>query len=160
MSPDLLQIRVCQNPDCGLRYPITETSTFGERCPVCLEQTKLVIEQPLIQEKDFDNDQLPNNFNLCVLLDNIRSALNVGSIFRSADGFGFHHIYLCGVTPTPESGEVCKSAVGAEQFVKWSAHKNAVELVEILKRQDYEIWAMEKTEARRNSRFEKNHRID
>jgi 23S rRNA (guanosine2251-2'-O)-methyltransferase len=111
-----------------------------------LGQTIVVIEQPLTREKEIDDDNLPINSDICVLLDNIRSALNVGSIFRSADGFGFHHIYLCGVTPTPESAEVCKSAVGAEQLVKWSAHKNAFELIEFLKGQDYKIWAMEKTQ--------------
>jgi len=69
----------------------------------------------------------------------------VGSIFRSADGFEFNHIYLCGITPTPDKSEVSKSAVGAEQYVQWSTHKNAVDLITNLKNQEYIIWALERT---------------
>ena len=139
------QIRVCKNPDCGLRYPLLKESQFGERCPVCLGETVSVFEQSTSQEIVQDKSPISLNTNLYVLLDNIRSALNVGSIFRSADGFEFSHIYLCGITPTPDLGEVRKSAVGAEQYVKWSTHKNAVELINNLKNMDYEIWALEKT---------------
>ena len=139
------QIRVCKNPDCGLRYPLLKESQFGERCPVCLGETVSVFEQSTSQEIVQDKSPISLNTNLYVLLDNIRSALNVGSIFRSADGFEFSHIYLCGITPTPDLGEVRKSAVGAEQYVEWSSHKNAVELINSLKNMDYEIWALEKT---------------
>ncbi len=145
MFPDKFQIRVCQNPNCGLRYPLVDFSTFGERCPACLGQTKPVLEQPLSQDQSPDNELYSTSHSCSVLLDNIRSALNVGSIFRSADGFGFQHIYLCGITPTPESPEVCKSALGAEQFVEWSAHKNALKLIDLLKGRGSEIWALEKT---------------
>ena len=145
MPRDLVQIYVCQNPDCGLRYPVVVPSTYSERCPVCLGKTKSVIKQSLYQDQLEDQDQTPANPELSVLLDNIRSGLNVGSIFRSADGFGFHQVYLCGITPTPENPEVSKSAVGAMDFVKWSVHKNAVDLIEKLKKQNNKIWVMEKT---------------
>jgi len=139
------QIRVCKNPDCGLRYPLLKDSQFGERCPVCLGETVPVLERSISQETVQDKSPLAPRTHLYVLLDNIRSALNVGSIFRSADGFEFSHIYLCGITPTPELSEVRKSAVGAEQYVKWSTHKNAVELITSLRNMEYEIWALEKT---------------
>jgi len=139
------QIRVCKSPECGLRYPLLKDSPFGERCPVCSGETVSVFEQSTSQEIVQDKRPISLNTNLYVLLDNIRSALNVGSIFRSADGFEFSHIYLCGITPTPDLSEVRKSAVGAEQYVKWSSHKNAVELINSLKNLDYEIWALEKT---------------
>lgn len=58
-----------------------------------------------------------NKFPRAVLLDNIRSAWNVGSILRSADGFGFDHAYLCGITPTPEIDAVTKTSLGAEDYV-------------------------------------------
>jgi len=145
MSAISFQIRVCKNPDCGLRYPLSKESRFGDRCPFCLGKTVPVLERSISQEKIQDKSPLPLDTHLYVLLDNIRSALNVGSIFRSADGFEFSHIYLCGITPTPDLGEVRKSAVGAEQYVKWSTHKNAVELINNLKNMDYEIWALEKT---------------
>jgi tRNA G18 (ribose-2'-O)-methylase SpoU len=78
-----------------------------------------------------------------VLLDNIRSAWNVGSILRSADGFGFGHAYLCGITPTPEVSAVRKTALGAEDSVTWSHHKDAVKLVKGLKSESWKIGALE-----------------
>lgn len=80
-----------------------------------------------------------------VLLDNVRSAWNVGSIFRSAEGFGVRHLYLCGITATPQNAHVRKTALGAESVVPWSAHKDAVELVRQLKAQSHYIWALERT---------------
>jgi 23S rRNA (guanosine2251-2'-O)-methyltransferase len=81
-----------------------------------------------------------------VLLDNIRSAWNVGSIFRSADGFGFAHAYLCGITPTPDIKAVTKTSLGAEDSVSWSYHKDAVKLIKGLKKEGWKIWALEETE--------------
>jgi 23S rRNA (guanosine2251-2'-O)-methyltransferase len=78
-----------------------------------------------------------------VLLDNIRSAWNVGSILRSADGFGFNHAYLCGITPTPELDAVQKTSLGAEEYVTWSYHPNAVQLVKGLKKEGWTILALE-----------------
>jgi 23S rRNA (guanosine2251-2'-O)-methyltransferase len=81
-----------------------------------------------------------------VLLDNIRSAWNVGSILRSADGFGFSHAYLSGITPTPEVDAVRKTALGAEEYVTWSYHHNAVQLVKGLKKEGWTILALEEDE--------------
>ena len=81
-----------------------------------------------------------------MLLDNIRSAWNVGSIFRSADGFGFTHAYLCGITPTPESEAVTKTSLGAEETVPWTYHKDAVKLVRTLKKKGWLVWALEEHE--------------
>ena len=79
------------------------------------------------------------------LLDNIRSAWNVGSIFRTADGFGFKHLYLCGITPTPENRAVAKTSLNAEDFVTWSGHRDALKLAGGLKKQGFAIWALEQT---------------
>ncbi len=78
-----------------------------------------------------------------MLLDNIRSGWNTGSILRSADGFGFDHAYLCGITPTPEKEAVAKTSLGAEHFITWSYHKNAVELIKGLKSEGWNIYALE-----------------
>jgi len=78
-----------------------------------------------------------------VLLDNIRSAWNVGSILRSADGFGFAHAYLCGITPTPDNETVQKTSLGAEESVAWSYHKDAVTLIKGLKSEGWRISALE-----------------
>jgi len=83
---------------------------------------------------------------LAVLLDNIRSAWNVGSILRSADGFGFTHACLCGITPTPEHDAVKKTSLGAEGFVTWSYHKDAVKLVKELKKEGWKVFALEEHE--------------
>lgn len=93
-----------------------------------------------------------------VLLDNIRSAWNVGSIFRSADGFGFSHAYLCGITPTPEIEAVQKTALGAEEFVTWSHHKDAVKLVKGLKKEGWRVMALEEDEKAISIRPAKNTR--
>jgi len=86
---------------------------------------------------------------LAVLLDNIRSAWNVGSIFRTADGFGFMHAYLCGMTPTPDGQAheaVMKTSLGAEDSVTWSQHKDALKLIKGLKKEGWKVWALEQTE--------------
>ncbi len=119
-----------------------EGHLFGERCPLCLGETRLVLARSLLPEQE----ELPapkEDRRLAVLLDNIRSAWNVGSILRSADGFGFSHAYLCGITPTPDQAEVRKTALGAEEFVTWSHHKDAVRLVEGLKLEGWKVWALE-----------------
>ena len=82
-------------------------------------------------------------------MDNIRSAWNVGSIFRSADGFGFVHAYLCGITPTPEVEAVRKTSLGAEDSVPWSYHKDSVKLVKGLKKEGFRILALEEDERAR-----------
>ncbi len=78
-----------------------------------------------------------------MLLDNIRSAWNAGSILRSAEGFGFAHAYLCGITPTPDNETVQKTSLGAEESVTWSYHKDAVKLVKGLKKEGWKISALE-----------------
>jgi tRNA G18 (ribose-2'-O)-methylase SpoU len=80
---------------------------------------------------------------LAVLLDNIRSAWNAGSILRSADGFGFNQAYLCGITPTPDHEAVTKTSLGAEDSVPWSYHKDAIKLVKGLKKNGRTIYALE-----------------
>jgi len=81
--------------------------------------------------------------NFAVLMDNIRSAWNVGSILRSADGFGFMHAYLCGITPTADNEAVTKTSLGAEDSVSWSYHKDAVRLVKGLKVEGWKVYALE-----------------
>jgi tRNA G18 (ribose-2'-O)-methylase SpoU len=80
---------------------------------------------------------------MAVLLDNIRSGWNTGSILRSADGFGFSQAYLCGITPSPDNEAVTKTSLGAEDSVPWSYHKDAVKLVKGLKKTGHKIYAME-----------------
>ncbi|HCK67175.1 MAG TPA: hypothetical protein DHW49_13005, partial [Anaerolineae bacterium] len=87
-------------------------STFGIRCPHCLGETK-VVSQKIIHEEDKSRKKVKSKDKVsrAVLLDNIRSAWNVGSILRSADGLGFDRVFLCGITPTPENEAVTKTSL-------------------------------------------------
>ena len=81
-----------------------------------------------------------------VVLDNIRSAHNVGSAFRTADAFGVDRIYLCGICACPPSAEIHKSALGAEQSVVWEHCDDTLAAVESLRAQGYVIVCVEQTE--------------
>ncbi len=139
------QFRVCQNPECGLRYPLADGSGFGERCPMCLSATAAASEGKLNVEQGMSEPRKPPAPGWMAIVDNVRSAWNVGSIFRSAEGFAVKHLYLCGITPTPDNPSVKKTALGAQDTVAWSSHRNAVTLVEELKAKGTVILALEKT---------------
>jgi len=132
-----------------------EGHLFGTRCPICMGETRVALSRQLIDEpgparlsglntkekQRLRADRSPQN--IAVLLDNIRSAWNVGSILRSADGFGFHHVYLCGITPTADNESVTKTSLGAEDSVPWSYHKDAVRLVKGLRVEGWNVYALE-----------------
>lgn len=83
---------------------------------------------------------------IVVVLDNVRSALNVGSAFRTADAFALEKIYLCGITATPPHREILKTALGSTETVVWEYAQDAVDVVNSLKRDGYETWAIEQVE--------------
>ncbi|HUG34932.1 MAG TPA: RNA methyltransferase [Anaerolineales bacterium] len=156
MPVNIYEIRVCNA--CGLRYPLVTGHPFGTRCPACIGETRVVLSRQLLTEPGvtppLDSNTgdtvgeektggLHRSRNLAVLLDNIRSAWNVGSMLRSADGFGFMHAYLCGITPTPDNGAVTKTSLGAEQTVPWSYHKDAEKLVRGLKKEGWKVYGLE-----------------
>lgn len=78
-----------------------------------------------------------------MVLDNIRSANNVGSFFRSCDAFGVSSLVLCGICATPPSRDIHKSALGAEITVPWSHYGDTAEAVEVLKADGYTIVVVE-----------------
>ena len=82
-----------------------------------------------------------------VVLDNIRSAHNVGSAFRTADAFGIDKIYLCGITAFPPSAEIHKSALGAEDSVRWEHCPDSLSAVNRLRAEGYTLVAVEQTAA-------------
>ena len=83
---------------------------------------------------------------LVVVLDNVRSLHNVGSVFRTADAFLVESVYLCGITSTPPHAEIHKTALGAEDSVSWKYFENAIEAVDELKKQGYTVFAIEQAE--------------
>lgn len=80
---------------------------------------------------------------LTVVLDNVRSLNNIGSVFRTSDAFRVEHISLCGITATPPHREIHKTALGAEETVAWSYHEDTAECVKALKARGYRVYAVE-----------------
>ncbi len=86
-----------------------------------------------------DKKKLP----ITILLDNIRSMNNVGSVFRTADGFLIEQIVLCGFTPQPPHRDIQKTALGATETVDWKHVENTVTIIQELKAAGYKIYAIE-----------------
>jgi len=86
-----------------------------------------------------------NSKRLHVVCDDLRSLYNVGSIFRTADGLGIEKIWLCGITGTPNQSGLKKVSLGAEDSVAWEHVKNSWRLVDKLKKQGFQIVALELT---------------
>ena len=85
-------------------------------------------------------------FPLIILLDNVRSGLNVGSIFRSADAFNVEKIICCGITPVPPNRDVLKSALGSTETVAWEYAESTLAYVETLKVEGVQVYVIEQTE--------------
>ena len=83
---------------------------------------------------------------LVVVLDDVRSMYNVGSVFRTADAFRVEAIYLCGITAQPPHPEIHKTALGAEDTVAWQHFPTALDAVEALKQQGYTVYSIEQCE--------------
>lgn len=134
----------CTHPTCRLRFPLDTQSHQGKYCPRCggkLRQVSLDVGRAWSEPI-----QAVPTRQILGVLDNIRSAHNVGGIFRTADGAGAAHLYLCGITPTPaEHPELTKTALGAELAVPWSAHENALIAAKKLREEGAFLIAMERT---------------
>ena len=83
---------------------------------------------------------------LVVVMDNIRSMHNVGSVFRTADAFLISGICLCGFTPQPPHRDIQKTALGATESVDWVYYENTFDAVTALKEQGYKVFAIEQTQ--------------
>jgi 23S rRNA (guanosine2251-2'-O)-methyltransferase len=86
-----------------------------------------------------DKQKLP----ITVVLDNVRSMNNVGSVFRTADGFLIEQIVLCGFTPQPPHRDIQKTALGATETVNWKHAENTVDIIHELKTAGYKVYAIE-----------------
>jgi len=83
---------------------------------------------------------------IVVVLDNIRSLNNVGSVFRTADSFIIEAVYLCGITAKPPHKDIQKTALGAQDAVNWLYSENTIDAVQDLKKEGYSIVAVEQAE--------------
>lgn len=95
---------------------------------------------------DADEYKRSKKMPLVVVLDDIRSMYNVGAVFRTSDAFRVESIYLCGITATPPSQEIHKTALGAEDSVDWKYFKSTQEAVRILKQEGYYVYSIEQVE--------------
>ena len=83
---------------------------------------------------------------LVVVLDNVRSQNNIGSVFRTCDAFRVTEILLCGITATPPNVEIHKTALGAEDSVKWRYFKDTMSAMDMLKQEGYIVYSIEQAE--------------
>lgn len=83
---------------------------------------------------------------LIIVLDNIRSLNNVGSVFRTADAFRIEKIYLCGITATPPHKDITKTALGATESVSWEYAKDTLSLIQSLQAEGVHIFSVEQAE--------------
>jgi len=120
-----------------------------------MQRRKLKIEElNRISLKEFrEADKIP----LAVVLDNVRSRHNIGSVFRTGDAFRINEIVLCGITGTPPDVEIHKTALGAEDAVKWRYFEETLLAVEALKRERYTLFSIEQAE---NSSSLKNIKLE
>lgn len=96
-----------------------------------------------MQRLSVDEFKQAEKLPLIVVLDDVRSMHNVGSVFRTGDAFRIEAVYLCGITSTPPNAEIHKTALGAEDSVAWKAFDSALKAVMELKAAGYEVYSIE-----------------
>ena len=102
-----------------------------------------ITELNRLSAEEFKNvEKLP----LVVVLDNIRSLHNIGSVFRTSDAFRVANIYLCGITATPPHAEIHKTALGAEDTVDWKYFNDTLDAVKELRDNGFDIFSVEQVE--------------
>jgi 23S rRNA (guanosine2251-2'-O)-methyltransferase len=84
-----------------------------------------------------------DKFPVIIVLDNIRSQHNIGSVFRTSDAFKMEAIHLCGITATPPNREIHKTALGATETVNWTYFENTLQSIDFLHNQGYVVYAVE-----------------
>lgn len=136
----------CTNAACGMRYPCPANNPRRHACPLC--------ESPVTQVGSYTNPPewptpaAPDGQRhgpLVAVLDNIRSALNVGTMLRSADGARLDHVYLGGLTAAANNPKVVKTALGAEQVVPSTSCLDTTTCLTQLRDDGYAIWAIDYT---------------
>lgn len=107
---------------------------------LCSVKKLRTIEMHRLSVEEFkEAEKLP----LVVVLDDVRSMHNVGSVFRTGDAFRIEAVWLCGITSTPPSAEIHKTALGAEDSVDWRYFANTIEALQTLKAKGYEVYSVE-----------------
>jgi len=105
------------------------------------------LENSELDRKTIDDFKKSDKTPLIIVLDDIRSLHNIGSVFRTADAFLIEKIILCGITATPPNKEIHKTALGATETVAWEHHENVLEVIENLKKENVLTLAIEQVES-------------
>ncbi len=122
-----------------------------------MKRRKLKLEE--LNRISVEEFQKADKIPLTVVLDNVRSRHNIGSVFRTGDAFRVEEILLCGITATPPNAEIHKTALGAEDAVRWQYFEDTLEAVKALKTSGYTVFAIEQAEnsiSMESYRLEKN----
>src|SRR5690554_516407 len=109
-----------------------------------MKRRKLKLEE--LNRITIDEFKETEKIPLVVVLDNVRSQNNIGSVFRTSDAFLVEKIILCGITATPPNTEIHKTALGAEDSVKWSYFEDTLAAINTLRLKGYTIYSIEQTE--------------
>jgi len=104
---------------------------------------KLKLEE--LNRMSIDSYKNSEKDSIIVLLDDIRSLNNIGSVFRTCDAMAVKKLYLCGITATPPHREIRKTAIGASESVDWEYQNNALDVIDKYKKLNYQIVAVEQT---------------
>ncbi|MCD0467950.1 RNA methyltransferase [Flavobacterium sp. ENC] len=105
------------------------------------------LENSELERKSIEDFKQSEKTPLILVLDDIRSLHNIGSVFRTADAFLIEKIMLCGITATPPNKEIHKTALGATETVAWEHHENVLEVIENLKKENILTLAIEQVES-------------
>jgi len=108
-----------------------------------MRKLKITELNRLSKEQFCEVEKIP----LVVVLDEVRSLNNVGSVFRTSDAFLVESIYLCGITATPPHPEIHKTALGAEDTVNWYYFEKTTDAIEMLKSKGYVVYSIEQVES-------------
>ena len=105
------------------------------------------LENSELDRKSIEDFKQSEKTPLILVLDDIRSLHNIGSVFRTADAFLIEKIYLCGITATPPNKEIHKTALGATETVAWEHAKDVLEVIDNLKKDKVTVLAIEQVES-------------
>lgn len=104
------------------------------------------LENSELERKSVQDFKQADKTPIILVLDDIRSLHNIGSVFRTADAFLIEKIYLCGITATPPNKEIHKTALGATETVDWEHHKDVLSVIEKLRSENVLTYAVEQVE--------------
>lgn len=100
-----------------------------------------------LKRKSIDDFKIAEKTPLIIVLDDVRSLNNIGSVFRTADAFLIEKIYLCGITAIPPNKEIHKTALGATETVDWEHQEDILSVIKKLKKENVTVFAVEQVES-------------